>query len=189
MVALYHLYSQPSSQPFFFLWALDRVFFFFFSHILFYFFSHFEALFVCFSPNVQDCFFSPFFFQMYYSSSSIVFFFILKRCSCTFPQLSTPVFCCCAVFLLRCILFFFRVLKRCSCVFPQNVQVFNAVNLGQMFMLAVVVSGVWWQSDNVIDRAGTMFFISLIQSITGANVIFFFFTALPGNEGGFLFQC
>lgn len=51
-----------------------------------------------------------------------------------------------------------------------NGQVFNAVNLGQILMIAVIASAIWWQSDNVGDIAGTMFFVSMQQSVIGINV-------------------
>lgn len=50
-----------------------------------------------------------------------------------------------------------------------NDQVFNAVNLGQILMIAVIASAMWWQSDNVGDIAGTMFFVSMQQSVIGIN--------------------
>ncbi|CAN0186714.1 unnamed protein product, partial [Laminaria digitata] len=46
-------------------------------------------------------------------------------------------------------------------------QVFNAVHLGQTLILAIIASGLWWQSDNVADKAGAMFFISMQQSVIG----------------------
>lgn len=48
-------------------------------------------------------------------------------------------------------------------------EVFNTVNLSQIFMVAVIASAVWWQSDNVSDLAGAMFFISIQQSFNGIN--------------------
>lgn len=60
-----------------------------------------------------------------------------------------------------------RALPQFTCCF---FQVFNAVNLGQIFMVAVIASAIWWQSDNVADIAGTMFFISIQQSFNGLNV-------------------
>lgn len=48
-------------------------------------------------------------------------------------------------------------------------QVFNAVNLGQIFVIAVIASAIWWQSDNVSDIAGAMFFISIQQAFNGLN--------------------
>lgn len=49
-------------------------------------------------------------------------------------------------------------------------QVFNAVNLGQIFMVAAVASAIWWQSESVADVAGAMFFVSIQQSFNGLNV-------------------
>ncbi|CAN0407440.1 unnamed protein product, partial [Scytosiphon promiscuus] len=48
-------------------------------------------------------------------------------------------------------------------------KVFNSVNLGQIFMIAVIASAIWWQSDNVADIAGSMFFISIQQAFNGLN--------------------
>ena len=53
-----------------------------------------------------------------------------------------------------------------------NDQAFNAVNLGQLFVLAVIVSSIWWQSDSIADKAGTLFFVSFQQSLHGLNVSF-----------------
>lgn len=53
---------------------------------------------------------------------------------------------------------------------PNHSQVFNAVYLGQTLMLAIIASGLWWQSDNVADKAGVMFFISMQQSVIGLQV-------------------
>lgn len=50
------------------------------------------------------------------------------------------------------------------------IQVFNAVNLGQIFAVAVIASAIWWQSDSVSDIAGSLFFISIQQSFNGLNV-------------------
>ncbi len=64
--------------------------------------------------------------------------------------------------------------SRCCCVCslptdrPIN-QVFNAVNLGQIFVIAMTASAIWWQSDNVSDIAGAMFFISIQQAFNGLN--------------------
>ncbi|CAM9153959.1 unnamed protein product [Scytosiphon promiscuus] len=48
-------------------------------------------------------------------------------------------------------------------------EVFNSVNLGQIFMIALIASAIWWQSDNVADIAGSMFFISIQQAFNGLN--------------------
>ena len=53
--------------------------------------------------------------------------------------------------------------------FPLH-QVFNSVNLGQIFVIAVIASAIWWQSENVSDIAGAMFFISIQQAFNGLNV-------------------
>lgn len=50
------------------------------------------------------------------------------------------------------------------------IQVFNAVNLGQIFAVAVIASAIWWQSDSVSDIAGALFFISIQQAFNGLNV-------------------
>lgn len=55
-----------------------------------------------------------------------------------------------------------------SCV--SGGQVFNVVNLGQILMIAVIASAIWWRSDNVGDIAGAMFFVSIQQSVIGINV-------------------
>eukprot|EP00903_Cladosiphon_okamuranus_P006188 g6085.t1 len=48
-------------------------------------------------------------------------------------------------------------------------EVFNSVNLGQIFMIAVIASAIWWQSENVSDISGAMFFISIQQAFNGLN--------------------
>lgn len=48
-------------------------------------------------------------------------------------------------------------------------EVFNAVNLGQIFAVAVIASAIWWQSDSVSDIAGALFFISIQQAFNGLN--------------------
>eukprot|EP00904_Undaria_pinnatifida_P003908 jgi/Undpi1/13518/HiC_scaffold_8.g03177.m1 len=48
-------------------------------------------------------------------------------------------------------------------------EVFNAVNLGQIFAVAVIASAIWWNSDSVSDIAGTLFFISIQQAFNGLN--------------------
>eukprot|EP00904_Undaria_pinnatifida_P003909 jgi/Undpi1/13519/HiC_scaffold_8.g03178.m1 len=50
-------------------------------------------------------------------------------------------------------------------------EVFNVVNLGQILMIAVIASAIWWRSDNVGDIAGAMFFVSIQQSVIGINVV------------------
>eukprot|EP00752_Nemacystus_decipiens_P017531 g15711.t1 len=48
-------------------------------------------------------------------------------------------------------------------------EVFNSVNLGQIFVIAMIASAIWWQSENVSDIAGAMFFISIQQAFNGLN--------------------
>ncbi|CAB1099125.1 ABC [Ectocarpus sp. CCAP 1310/34] len=48
-------------------------------------------------------------------------------------------------------------------------EVFNSVNLTQIFVVAMMASAIWWQSENVSDIAGTMFFISIQQAFNGLN--------------------
>lgn len=63
----------------------------------------------------------------------------------------------------------FILLDRPCCLMPSPPQVFNSVNLGQIFMTAVIASAIWWQSNNVADISGSMFFVSLQQSFNGLN--------------------
>lgn len=77
------------------------------------------------------------------------------------------------VYLVACSLFHvvpspFSVRTFNCCCSPR--QVFNSVNLGQIFVIAMIASAIWWQSENVSDIAGAMFFISIQQAFNGLNV-------------------